>query len=134
MATPTAGAPAAAPGESIETRASWVIAFAVLLITAIAFGAPLVAVAGLRQLAEELGGQRSVPGLAFSLAWFGAAVGGVIMGRVAERFGIRRTVALRLLHRRGPPRLLRRAVLAALGRARDLHRAARQRLHQRAGL
>lgn len=93
MATPTAGAPATAPGESIETRASWVIAFAVLLITAIAFGAPLVAVAGLRQIAEELGGQRSVPGLAFSLAWLGAAVGGVIMGRVAERIGIRRTVA-----------------------------------------
>jgi MFS family permease len=92
-ATPRTGAPAAPPGESIETRASWVIAFTVLLITAIAFGAPLVAVAGLRPIAEELGGQRSVPGLAFSLAWLGAAVGGVIMGRVAERIGLRRTVA-----------------------------------------
>jgi len=33
-----------------------------------------------------------VPALACALAWFGAAVGGIPMGWMAERFGIRRVV------------------------------------------
>ena len=39
-----------------------------------------------------MGGARSVPALGNSLAWFGSAVGGILMGRVADRFGIRWTV------------------------------------------
>lgn len=78
---------------SIETRASWVVAFTALGVMSIAYGAPFVAVVALKQIAGELGSARSVPALAYSLAWFGAAVGGIAMGRVADRIGVRWTVA-----------------------------------------
>ena len=78
---------------SVESRASWIVAVTVLFVIAIAYGGPLIAVVGLREIAEEMGGARSVPGLAFSLAWLGSAVGGIAMGRIAERIGVRWTVA-----------------------------------------
>ena len=61
---------------SIETRASWVVAFTALGIMSIAYGAPFVAVVALKEIAGELGSARSVPAAANSLAWLGAAVGG----------------------------------------------------------
>jgi len=78
---------------SIETRASWVVAFAALGIMSIAYGAPFVAVVALKQIAGELGSARSVPALAYSLAWLGAAFGGIAMGRIADRVGVKWTVA-----------------------------------------
>lgn len=66
---------------------------AALAVISISYGAPLVSVVGLRQIAEDLGGHRSVPGLAFSLAWLGSAAGGIAMGRIADRIGARWTVA-----------------------------------------
>lgn len=78
---------------SIETRTSWVIAFSALGIMSIAYGAPFVAVVALKQIASELGSARSVPALAYSLAWLGAAFGGIAMGRIAERVGVKWTVA-----------------------------------------
>src|SRR4051812_14985705 len=39
-----------------------------------------------------MGGARSVPALASSLAWFGSALGGLFMGAIAQRLGIRWTV------------------------------------------
>jgi MFS family permease len=59
---------------------------------AIAFGAPWLTVVALKDIAAEVGGARSIPALAGSLAWFGSGLGGIIMGRVAERFGVRWTV------------------------------------------
>ena len=78
---------------SIESRTSWVVAFAALAVTCVSFGAPLVAVVGLRPIAEDLGSARSVPALAYSLAWLGMAVGGLATGRMAERVGVRWTAA-----------------------------------------
>jgi MFS family permease len=78
---------------SIESRRSWIVACAALSVTSISFGAPLVTVVGLRSIAEDLGSARSVPALAYSLAWLGMAVGGVATGRIAERIGVRWTVA-----------------------------------------
>jgi MFS family permease len=78
---------------SIETRTSWVVAFAALGIMSIAYGAPFVAVVALKQIASELGSARSVPALACSLAWLGAAFGGIAMGRIADRIGVKWTVA-----------------------------------------
>ncbi len=78
---------------SIETRTSWVVAVTALAVMSIAYGAPFVAVVALKQIAGELGSARSVPALAYSLAWFGAAVGGIGMGRIADRIGVRWTVA-----------------------------------------
>ncbi len=76
---------------SIETRRSWIAATAALGVMSVAFGAPYVTVVALKEIAAELGGARAVPALCYSLAWLGTAVGGVMMGRVAERFGIRST-------------------------------------------
>jgi MFS family permease len=76
---------------SIETRASWVAATASLVVMSVAFGAPYIAVTALKDIAQEMGGARSVPSLCYSLAWLGTAVGGVAMGGVAERIGIRWT-------------------------------------------
>jgi MFS family permease len=78
---------------SIESRASWVVAFTALGIMSIAYGAPFVAVVALKQIAGELGSARSVPALAYSLAWVGAAFGGIAMGRIADRIGVKWTIA-----------------------------------------
>ena len=61
-------------------------------LLATSFGALWIAAVGLKPIAAELGGARSVPSLAVSLAWIGTSVGGVAMGRIAHRFGIRWTV------------------------------------------
>jgi MFS family permease len=77
---------------SIETRASWVVASIALVLLALSFGALWIIAVGLKPISAEVGGSRSVPSLAASLAWLGSAVGGIMMGRLAERFGIRWTV------------------------------------------
>ena len=77
---------------TVENRASWRVALVALGVYSVSFGAPVVTVVALKQIAAELGGARSVPALAYSLAWFGAAVGGIGMGWVAERVGVRWTV------------------------------------------
>jgi MFS family permease len=82
----TAGQP------TIEARASWVVALTALGIYSVSFGAPTITVVALKPIAAELGGVRSVPALAYSLAWLGSAVGGVAMGWVADRVGVRWTV------------------------------------------
>jgi MFS family permease len=78
--------------HSIETPHSWVIAVVSLACLSTGFGAPWITAVALKTMAADMGGARSVPGLAVSLAWFGQAAGGMLMGTVAERFGIRRTV------------------------------------------
>jgi MFS family permease len=73
-------------------RSSWAVCVTALAIAATSYGAPVVPVVALTQVAADLGGERSVPALAYSLTWLGAAVGGLVMGRVADRLGIRFTV------------------------------------------
>jgi len=77
---------------SVETRTSWLVAGVVLVIMAVAFGAPWITVVALKDIAAEVGGERSVPAFASALMWIGSGVGGILMGRVAERVGIRFTV------------------------------------------
>jgi MFS family permease len=77
---------------TIETRNSWVVCISALGIAATSFGASAIPVVALKSLATDLGGERSVPALAYSFAWLGASFGGIAMGRLAERFGIRATV------------------------------------------
>ena len=84
---------AAAPlPATIETRGSWIVCLTALGIAAVSFAAPAITVVGLKSIAADLGGERSVPALAYSLAWLGSSFGGIPMGRAAERFGIRFTV------------------------------------------
>jgi len=78
---------------SVEGRASWVAACAVLAVFAVTYGAPLIMVVGLKAVAADLGAARSVPALASSLAWLGTGLGGIPMGWLAERIGMRRVAA-----------------------------------------
>ena len=78
--------------HSVESKSSWVVASVVLVILALSFGAPWVAIVALKAIAADTGGLRSVPALASALAWLGFGTGGIVMGYVAERFGIRSTV------------------------------------------
>src|SRR5271165_4625791 len=78
--------------SSVETRASWVVASVILAVMAVAFGAPWIVLVALKNIAAEANGERAVPALASALMWIGSGVGGILMGRVAERVGIRFTV------------------------------------------
>src|SRR3954468_17108724 len=78
--------------ETIETRRSWIICLTALGIAAVSFAAPAITVVGLKSIAADLGSERSVPALAYSLAWLGSSFGGIPMGRAAEHVGIRLTV------------------------------------------
>src|SRR3974390_336426 len=49
-------------------------------------------VVALKDIANEVGGTRSVPALASAVAWLGSGAGGIIMGRIADRVGTRGTV------------------------------------------
>jgi len=68
------------------------VASVVLLIMAIAFGAPWITLVALKDIAAEVNGERSIPAFASALMWMGSGVGGILMGRIAERLGIRFTV------------------------------------------
>ncbi|MEA2876800.1 MAG: hypothetical protein QOF14_1996 [Hyphomicrobiales bacterium] len=77
---------------SIETRTSWIVATMSLLILGVSFGGAWIGVVALKPIAAETGGARSVPALAIALAWFGSGIGGIAMGYIAERIGVRWTV------------------------------------------
>src|SRR3981189_827800 len=80
------------PLDSVETKSSWAVASAALAILAMSFGAAWITAVALKDIASEVGGLRSVPALASSLAWLGSGIGGIIMSRIAERTGTRWTV------------------------------------------
>jgi MFS family permease len=76
----------------LDTRQSWTVTIVALICLAMSFGGPLIATVGLKAIAADMGGARSVPALGSSLAWLGSGVGGILMGRLAHRFGVRWTV------------------------------------------
>ena len=78
--------------NSIETRSSWAAAVLAIGILSISYGAPLIVVVGLKPIAAALGSDRSVVALAAALVWVGTGSGGILMGWVADRVGVRRTV------------------------------------------
>src|SRR5664279_2257806 len=79
------------PSSSIESRASWVVATVALCIMGMSFGASWITAVALKDIAAEIGGTRSIPALASALAWLGSGIGGIAMGRIAERIGTRWT-------------------------------------------
>jgi len=79
---------------SIEGRGSWVAAMATLAILTISYGAPLHIVVGMKPIQADLATDRSVIALAGSLVWVGTGLGGIPMGWLADRIGIRAVVAI----------------------------------------
>jgi MFS family permease len=78
--------------ESIETKESWTIAVVALITMLMAFGAAWITPVALKDIAAEAGDVRSVPAFATAIAWLGSGVGGIMMGRIADRIGTRWTV------------------------------------------
>ena len=60
-----------------------------LAILSISYGSPLSIVAGLKPLQDALGSDRSTIALAGSLVWVGTGLGGIPMGWLADRIGVR---------------------------------------------
>jgi MFS family permease len=81
-----------AHAASVETRTSWVVALAALVALSVSYGAPLATVVALKPIAAEFGAPRSAPALAVALTFIGAGCGGIAMGWVAERIGVRAVV------------------------------------------
>jgi MFS family permease len=79
---------------SIESRASWIAACLTLAILSISYGSPLLVVVGLKPIQEALGTDRSVVALAGALVWVGTGLGGIMMGWLADRIGIRLTATI----------------------------------------
>jgi MFS family permease len=78
--------------RSVESQKSWVVATVALAVMAVAFGTPWITVVALKDIAAEVGGERSIPAFAGALVWLGSGVGGILMGRLAEQVGVRWTV------------------------------------------
>jgi MFS family permease len=74
---------------SIETKESWRVALAALVTLLMGFGSAWIAAVALKDIAAEAGGVRTVPSLALALLWLFSGLGGILMGRIAERFGTR---------------------------------------------
>jgi MFS family permease len=77
---------------SIESRQSWTAAWVTLGLLTVCFGSTLAVVVGLKPITEDLGTTRQLVALAGALTWFGTGIGGIVMGPVADRLGIRLTV------------------------------------------
>jgi MFS family permease len=79
---------------SIESRNSWRAAFLTLAILSVSYGSPLLVMVGMRDMQAALHTDRSVLALASALVWMGNGLGGIPMGWLAERIGIRNTVMI----------------------------------------
>lgn len=80
--------------RGIDSAEAWGVAIASLLVLAVSFGSPFLVTVGLKAIAADLGGSRSLPAGAHALAWLGIGVGGLAWGLAAERLGVRATVII----------------------------------------
>ena len=77
---------------SIETRQSWLVATAALVVLMTSFGAAWIVAVALKDIAAEVGGVRAIPAFAAAMTWLCSGAGGILMGRLANRIGTRWTV------------------------------------------
>ena len=93
MDGPSPGGGATRPG-SVESKASWRTAWLILAILSVSFGSSLLIVVGMKPIQESLGTDRSVVALAGAFLWVGTGAGGIFMGWLSDRIGVRTTVAI----------------------------------------
>ena len=93
MDGPSPGGGATRPA-SIESKASWRTAWLILAILSVSFGSSLLIVVGMKPIQESLGTDRSVVALAGAFLWVGTGAGGILMGWLADRIGVRATVTI----------------------------------------
>ena len=80
--------------EQLDSRTSWNAAWLTLAILSVTYGSPLVIVVGLKTMQADLGTGRSLLALAGALVWVGTGAGGIFMGWLADRIGVRATVTI----------------------------------------
>jgi MFS family permease len=83
--------PAASRSEfvtSVEQPYGWLLVLVSMTMMAVALGAPYLVVVALKPIAAEFGWPRAVPSLCYALLLLGAGLGGLVMGRWADRTGI----------------------------------------------
>jgi MFS family permease len=80
--------------DGVDSRASWRIAWITLAILSVSYGSPLLIVVSMKTMQEALGTERSALALAGSLVWVGTGAGGIFMGWLADRIGVRNTVII----------------------------------------
>jgi MFS family permease len=91
---PDTKAPTKVALTRVDSRQGWIVTVASLAILSVALGAPYVTIVALKAIAADFGGYRSTPSAAASLAMLGTGVGGLGMGWLAERIGVKRVVCL----------------------------------------
>ena len=79
-------------GRVVEGRGAWVAACVALLLLSISYGSPLLIIVGLKPIAAALDAPRQVISLAAAMSWVGTGLGGILMGWLADRIGVRLTV------------------------------------------
>jgi MFS family permease len=94
---------------SVESRQSWGVAWVTIALLSISYGAPLIVIVGLKPITHALDSDRETVALAASLVWIGTGFGGIPMGWLADRVGMRRMVAF------GAVMIAAGLVLSALG-------------------
>jgi hypothetical protein len=85
MTSSTAALAVCAGATTIETRASWRVCLTALGIAAVSFAAPAITVVGLKSIAADFGGERSVPALAGTVTLPGWELKRVSTGFVSRR-------------------------------------------------
>jgi MFS family permease len=73
---------------SIEVQYGWVIIIASLAIHSIGLGAPNILFVTLKPIAADLGSDRAMPSLAYSLMMLGTGIGGLAMGWWLDKRGV----------------------------------------------
>jgi MFS family permease len=81
-----------AVSSKIDGGEAWLVTVAALAMASVCFGAPLVLTVALKHVAADFGGYRSIPAAALSLSMLGTGVGGLAMGPLSDRFGVRSVV------------------------------------------
>ncbi len=103
-----------AASASVESGRSWVAAAATLAILSLSYGAPLIVVVDLARIQATLHTDRSTVALASALVWLGTGLGGVAMGRLADRIGMRTIAAFGVMMMAGGLALSATGSVAAL--------------------
>ena len=74
--------------ERIERPYGWVVVVGSLLLMTVGAGGYYVVIVGLKLVAQDFGGLRWVPSMAYSMTVFGMGLGGIFIGRWSDRVGV----------------------------------------------
>jgi MFS family permease len=74
--------------ESVERPYGWVVVVGSLLLMTVGAGGYYVVIVGLKLVAQDFGGLRWVPSMAYSMTVFGMGLGGIFIGRWSDRVGV----------------------------------------------